>query len=165
MKGCSILLIIFIFWSYHCSSTQPQYDCPNFTLRDIDGNVVEFHKLLKEGPVFIAVWALWCKMTIRSLDSLNPYCAEFDSYGLHMLAISQDKLRSIPEVKPFVEQHEWEFTVLLYPENKIREMFDIQAFPTYFVYDQNGELMFKHIGYKPGDEQIIIDTLRALYEE
>jgi cytochrome c biogenesis protein CcmG/thiol:disulfide interchange protein DsbE len=158
-----LFVLTLLIAAFRCSSSEPEFDCPDFQLRDLDGNIVEFHKLLEEGPVFFTIWALWCKMTIKSLDTLNPYYSEFTSYGMHMLAISQDKLRAIPEVKPFVETHEWGYTVLLDPENRIRELFNIQAFPTFFVYDQYGELVFEHVGYKPGDEQIIIDTLRALY--
>jgi len=156
-----IVISIVVLLLSSCSDYEP--NCPDFALRDIDGDIVELHDLLEEGPVVINIWALWCRMCIKELDALNPYYDEFTTYGIEIVAISQDKERSIPDVMPFVLSHEWKFLVLLDPDSRIRELFDIEAMPTILVYNQQGDLVFKHMGYKPGDEEIIIDTLRALY--
>lgn len=137
--------------------------CPNFYLVDVDGNPVVLHSLLANGPVFMCVWALWCMPSIQELDALNPYYDELASTGLQLLAISQDAERNIPAVKPFVESHGWKFRIVLDPDNVVRDLFDLVALPTCFAINREGDIVFSYIGYKSGDDSIIVDTLRALF--
>jgi len=135
---------------------------PDFTLKDVDGNTVCLDSLLKKGPVFMSFWALWCKMCIKELDALKPYYYEFDSLGLQMLAISQDKARAVPKVKPFALSHKWKYVVVLDPDNILRELYNVQAMPTSFIINQDKKIVFVHQGYKPGDEEIIVKKIRCL---
>ncbi|OGC38907.1 hypothetical protein A2Y85_01745 [candidate division WOR-3 bacterium RBG_13_43_14] len=140
-------------------------DAPGFTLRDIDGNTVCLDSLLVDGPVFMSFWALWCDMCIKELDALKPYFNEFDSLGVNLLAISQDKARSVPKVKPFALSHKWKYIVVLDPENDLRGLYNVQAMPSSFIIDQNKKLVFTHQGYKKGDEEIIINKMRELFSK
>jgi cytochrome c biogenesis protein CcmG/thiol:disulfide interchange protein DsbE len=140
-------------------------DAPSFTLEDVDGNIVDLDSLLAKGPVMMSFWALWCKMCIKELDALKPYAEEFDSLNITLLAISQDKTRSVPKVKPFATSHKWAYQVVLDPENVMRDLYNVQAMPTFFIIDQNKKIVFTHQGYKPGDEELIIAKVRELYEQ
>ncbi len=138
---------------------------PDFTLTDIDGNTVCLDSLLADGPVFMSFWALWCKMCIKELDALKPYYDEFDSLGVHMLAISVDRARSVPKVKPFALSHKWKYVVVLDPDDILRDLYHVQAMPSSFIINQDKEIVFTHMGYKPGDEEIIIETIRDMFSE
>ena len=35
-------------------------DAPNFSIEDVDGNVVNLEALREKGPVLMSCWALWC---------------------------------------------------------------------------------------------------------
>ena len=140
-------------------------NAPSFKLEDVDGNPVNLDSLLEKGPVMMSFWALWCKMCIKELDALRPYAAEFDSLNITLLAISQDKTRSVPKVKPFATSHKWTYQVVLDPENMMRELYNVQAMPTFFIIDQNKKIVFTHQGYKPGDEEVIIAKVRELSEQ
>jgi cytochrome c biogenesis protein CcmG/thiol:disulfide interchange protein DsbE len=140
-------------------------DAPDFSLEDVDGNPVILDSLLAKGPVFMSYWALWCKMCIKELDALKPYYDEFTEMGVNMLAISQDKARSVPEVKPFAQSHKWKYVVVLDPENVMRELYDVQAMPSSFIISQDKKIVFTHQGYKPGDEELIIAKMRGLFGE
>jgi peroxiredoxin len=156
---CTLLLVIILL-------TCTKHDtpsCPNFYLEDVDGNPVELHSLLADGPVFICIWALWANVAIDELDALNPYYEELDSIGLQLLAISQDKESSIPYVKPFAEDHGWKFRIVLDPDKTVVDSFNIVGLPTCFAINQEGDIPFTHMGYKSGDETMIVDTLRVLY--
>jgi cytochrome c biogenesis protein CcmG/thiol:disulfide interchange protein DsbE len=140
-------------------------DAPDFSLEDVDGNPVVLDSLLAKGPVFMSYWALWCKMCIKELDALKPYYDEFSDMGVIMLAISQDKARSVPEVKPFAQSHKWKYIVVLDPDNIMRELYDVQAMPSSFIISQDKKIVFTHQGYKPGDEELIIAKMRTLFGE
>jgi len=137
-------------------------NAPSFTLNDVSGKVVILDSLVKKGPVIMSFWALWCKMCIKELDALKPYYPELESLGASYLAISQDKSRSIPEVKPFAAGHKWKYQVVLDPENKLRKSYNVQVMPSLFIIDQNKKIVFTHQGYKPGDEKKIMEKVREL---
>ena len=157
----SLLLILMVFALAEEGSAA---DAPSFNLEDVDGNDINLDSLLAKGPVLISFWALWCKMCIKELDALRPYAEEFDSLGVTLLAISQDKTRAVPKVKPFATSHKWTYQVVLDPENIMRDLYNVQAMPTFFIIDQNKQIVFTHQGYKPGDEESIIAKVRELFK-
>ncbi|UCF70466.1 MAG: TlpA family protein disulfide reductase [candidate division WOR-3 bacterium] len=163
MKTLAMLIILPLLFAYSEQSTAA--DAPTFTLEDVDGEIVNLDELLEKGPVMMSFWALWCKMCIKELDGLKPYAEEFDSLNITLLAISQDKTRSVPKVKPFATSHKWTYRIVLDPENMMRDLYNVQAMPTFFIIDQNRKIVFTHQGYKPGDEEIIIAKVRELYEQ
>jgi peroxiredoxin len=163
MKKLTLLLLVPIVFAFADESAAA--NAPGFTLEDVDGNIVNLDSLLSKGPVLMSFWALWCKMCIKELDALRPYAAEFDSLNVTLLAISQDKTRSVPKVKPFATSHKWTYQVVLDPENMMRELYNVQAMPTFFIIDQNKQITFTHQGYKPGDEEVIIAKVRELCEQ
>lgn len=163
MKKLFLLLLVpFIFALAEEGEVQ---EAPDFTLEDVDGNTVCLDSLLADGPVFMSFWALWCKMCIKELDALKPFYDEFDSLGINLLAISVDKARSVPQVKPFAQSHKWKYVVVLDPEDILRDLYNVQAMPSSFIINQDKEIIFTHMGYKPGDEELIIKKMRELDNE
>jgi cytochrome c biogenesis protein CcmG/thiol:disulfide interchange protein DsbE len=162
MKKFVILFCIPLFFTLVADEGEA-IDAPDFSLEDVDGNPVILDSLLAKGPVFMSYWALWCKMCIKELDALKPYYDEFAEMDINMLAISQDKARSVPEVKPFAQSHKWKYVVVLDPENIMRELYDVQAMPSSFIISQDKKIVFTHQGYKPGDEELIIAKMHELF--
>jgi cytochrome c biogenesis protein CcmG/thiol:disulfide interchange protein DsbE len=159
------ILLVFICLTgliYAAEKTTQVPDAPNFVLEDVNGKVVRLDSLVKKGPVLMSFWALWCKMCIKELDALKPYYPELESLGASYLAISQDKSRSVPEVKPFAASHKWQYQVVLDPDNKLRDLYKVQVMPSFFIIDQNKKIVFTHQGYKPGDEKKIMEKVREL---
>ncbi|UCG29215.1 MAG: TlpA family protein disulfide reductase [candidate division WOR-3 bacterium] len=163
MKKLALILILPLVFTFADEGTVS--DAPSFTLEDVDGNTIILDSLLTDGPVMMSFWALWCKMCIKELDALKPYAEEFDSLNITLLALSQDKTRSVPKVKPFATSHKWTYKVVLDPENMMRDLYNVQAMPTFFIIDQNKKIVFTHQGYKPGDEEIIVAKVRELFEQ
>ncbi len=161
------LYIVLIFMFIACNHNDPQYAAPDFTLPDVYGNQVNLYSLLDQGPVVFVPWALWCKMTIKELDALKPYEDTLHLMRIHILAVSQDKSKSVPKVLPFAISHDWvcHYRILLDTANVIRDLYDIQAMPSTIAIDMSGDIVYRHEGYKTGDEVIIIDTLKALFGE
>ncbi len=163
MKKLALIMILPLVFAF--ADEGAATDAPGFTLEDVDGNTVNLDSLLTKGPVMMSFWALWCKMCIKELDALRPYAEEFDSLNVTLLALSQDKTRSVPKVKPFATSHKWTYQVVLDPENMMRDLYNVQAMPTFFIIDQNKKIIFTHQGYKPGDEEIIVAKVRELFEK
>ncbi len=163
MNKLALILLIPLIFAF--ADEGEVIEAPDFTLEDVDGNTVCLDSLLADGPVFMSFWALWCKMCIKELDALKPYYAEFDSMGINLLAISVDKARSVPNVKPFAKSHKWEYIIVMDPEDILRDLYNVQAMPSSFIINQDKQIVFTHMGYKPGDEEVLIETMRELFVE
>ena len=146
MKKIALLLVFSLVFVF--ADSDELADAPDFTLEDIDGNTVCLDSLLTKGPVFMSFWALWCKMCIKELDALKPYFDEFDSLGVNLLAISQDKARAVPKVKPYALSHKWKYIVVLDPDNIMRDLYHVQAMPTSFIINQDKKIVFTHMGWR-----------------
>lgn len=157
-----LVLICLIGLAFAADKTTTMQSAPNFVLNDVDGKVIRLDSLVKKGPVIMSFWALWCKMCIKELDAMKQYFGELESLNCSYLAISQDKSRSVPEVKPFAASHKWKYQVVLDPDNKMRDLYKVQVMPSLFIIDRNQKIIFTHQGYKPGDEKKIIEKIRQL---
>ncbi|MEO0136345.1 MAG: TlpA disulfide reductase family protein [candidate division WOR-3 bacterium] len=162
----TIFIISLIFLS--CHQTQRNYNTPDFTLTDLFGNNVNLYHILDSGrPVLIVTWALWAKESIKELDALLSYTDELESLNIQTLAISMDTKRSVPGILPFVVEHNWIFyyRILLDTADVFRNLYNIQALPTTIAIDRTGDICFNWLGYKSGDEKMIVDTLMVISKD
>ena len=57
------------------------------------------------------------------------------------------------------------FPILYDTESKVSKLYDVQGMPSTVIIDRNGKVRFIHRGYKPGDENEYLDSIRTLIRE
>jgi cytochrome c biogenesis protein CcmG, thiol:disulfide interchange protein DsbE len=116
----------------------------NFTLEDLKGKQISLASL-RGKVVFLNIWATWCapcREEMPSIESLyNDFKADKDFV---VLAVSQDTDGGA--VRPFVEQHHLQFTVLLDPRNDVGERYDVNGIPETFIIGRDGRIVAHHVG-------------------
>ncbi|MEN9979197.1 MAG: TlpA disulfide reductase family protein [candidate division WOR-3 bacterium] len=132
---------------------------PDFTLRDINGNEVTLHDLLKHGPVYLECWDLPCVNCIAELDALLPVYDSLKDRGLQIVALSVDKPADENRVRAFVRAKKWPYIVLLDQQQRVKKAYNIIIKPTAYLINMNGEIVYTHIGYKKGDEKRIAEEM------
>jgi hypothetical protein len=65
-------------------------------------------------------------------------------------------------VKPLVDNHGWEYEVLLDPNSDFKRGLVIQTIPYVLIVDGNGRIVYKHNGYTDGAETELIEKVREL---
>ena len=63
---------------------------------------------------------------------------------------------------PFLQQIGVTFPVLLDDRNVAKDVFRIKGTPTNLVIDRQGRIIFRHLGYTPGDEKILEAEILSL---
>ena len=137
---------------------------PKVLLKDLSGKAVSTDTLNNGGKPFIVdFFATWCKPCNRELDAISEVYDEWrEETGVKIFAISLDQAHNVAKVKPLVENHGWEYDVLLDPNGDMQRALSVQSIPYVFIVDGNGKIVYKHIGYTDGAEAELIQKVREL---
>ena len=137
---------------------------PSVTLKDMNGKTVNTAELKNDGkPFIIDFFAAWCKPCNRELDAIAEVYDEWrEETGVKIFAVSIDQAQNINKVKPLVDNHGWEYDVLLDPNGDFKRALGIQMIPYVLIVDGKGNIVYKHNGYTDGAEQELIEKVREL---
>lgn len=128
---------------------------PDFRLRDIDNQWQEYPDLKGKNLTIIDFWATWCQPCIRSIPLLNEMAQEFEDKGVNFIGVSIDGPRNQSKIKPFLQSMGVEYPVIRDIDSELMSDLGVTAVPTLLIYDSNGDLIFFHEGFRPGDEDVI----------
>ncbi|MBK7978669.1 MAG: TlpA family protein disulfide reductase [Ignavibacteriae bacterium] len=159
MNFIKFLLLLIIFNIK--ISAQSNYD---FKSETIDNKEITFSEILQNGPVLVNFWALWCKPCRSEMKHLDAIFLKYKENGLTILGVNQDSPRSLAKVKAFVSSHKINYPVITDPNQEIFQKFNGQSIPLNVLFDKNGNVVFTHIGYLPGDEVALEKEIKTVLE-
>ena len=137
---------------------------PSIALKHLDGRPVTTDTLSNNGkPFIIDFFATWCKPCIRELDAIAEVYEDWQQEtGVKLITVSIDQGQNINKVKPLVDNHGWEYEVLLDANGDFKRALGIQMIPYVLIVDGNGNIVYKHNGYTDGAEEELINKVREL---
>lgn len=137
---------------------------PKVVLKSIDGKTVSTDALRNDGkPFIIDFFATWCKPCTRELTAISEVYEDWQKEtGVKIIAVSIDQAQNINKVKPLVDNHGWQYEVLLDPNSDFKRALGIQTIPYVIVCDGEGNIVAKHNGYTEGAEEELIEKVREL---
>ena len=146
------------------SATTAWAQLPAVTLKTVDGKSVNTSELSNDGrPFIIDFFATWCKPCNRELDAISEVYEDWQQEtGVKIFAVSIDQAQNTGKVKPLVENHGWEYDVLLDPNSDFKRALGIQMIPYVLICDGQGNIVYRHNGYTDGAETELIEKVREL---
>lgn len=147
-----------------CCSLSAMAQLPSVSLRMLDGKTIDTATLSNDGkPFIISFFASWCKPCNRELSNIAEVYEDWqEETGVKLYAVSIDEGQNAQKVKPFVDNHGWEYDVILDPNSDFRRALGVAMIPHVFIIDGNGKIAFSHNGYTEGAEQELIEKVRKL---
>ena len=136
----------------------------DFTLKDLTGTNRTLTEYLDQGPVLIAFWATWCVPCKKEMPGLIEIWNDYAEQGLCLLAIAVDTPRTQSKIKGYTRSQKWEMPVLLDTSGNLMRKYQGNNPPLTVIINSDGEIVYKHSGYAPGDEEKIRAAVAALYE-
>jgi len=138
---------------------------PDWTLEDISGQKVSFHEELAQGPVVISFWATWCKPCLKEMPHLERLAAQYAGQAT-ILAVSTDAPKSVAKVAPYINSKGYEnIKVLLDPGADLQNLLQVGSIvPFLIIFDSEGRELYRHMGYKDGDEIELEHQIAAAVE-
>jgi len=135
---------------------------------DLDG----LKKLIQRDPkdtrpLLVNFWATWCDPCREEFPDLVKIDADYRGKGLNFVAISLDDVADIKaKVEPFLKEMKATMRVVLLnvndPEPAIHTVDPTWQgdMPATFLYDKDGNVVFKHFGrIKPDELRAALDRL------
>lgn len=100
----------------------------------------------KDGrPALVYFFAPWCKICAASSGNLNRLRRWRDEQDIEIVAVALD-WELAREVHAYVDRHDLNITVVL-GDNRVRQQWQIQAYPSYYVLDREHRVVRRDIGY------------------
>ncbi len=153
MKQATITLFLFLCFAMFATA---QKTVPSVNVKTLDGQVVNLKDYAAKSGKIIVIdfWATWCSPCKKELDTVADFYEDWQKkYNVEILAITIDNQRALPKVPGIVESKGWEYTIFSGNEEEMRNAFNFQTIPQTVVADKNGNIVFEHSGYVPGDEE------------
>jgi peroxiredoxin len=135
---------------------------PQFTLSSNAGKDVSLAQY-KGQVVMINFWASWCGPCKEEMPLLESIYKKYNRLGFTMIGVNVE-----PDSKAaneMLKQTPVSFPILYDTDSKVSKLYEVAGMPSTVIIDRTGTLRVLHRGYKPGDENEYMDSIRALIRE
>lgn len=139
-------------------NTARKVKAPLFDIKGIKGEKISL-KDFQGKVVFLDFWATWCPPCVMSSPEVERLGKDYDG-KIEVVSISMDD--DPRPVLMFVEQNDIKSHVALGSNSNIGYQYGISSLPTYFIVDQEGNVVASWQGYHPAMPKLwrqIIDNL------
>jgi len=156
-----ILSIIMILFSTSWSGQNVH----NFRLQDIDNKWQQYAQLKGENITVLDFWATWCSPCAKALPKLNEMYNKYQDKGVQFLGINIDSQKNDAKIKPFVKTYQILYPVLKDPNSQLASRLNVTNIPTLLIVNSENEVVYRHQGYRFGDEKIIEEEILKIFGE
>jgi len=143
----NIVLVLLVIQQFLYSQ-----DKVNFSVSTIDNREIELSELYNKGPLLVNFWALWCEPCKVEMRVLKKLYEKYKDKGFMIVGINQDSPKSVSKVRSYISSQKINFPVALDPNNQYLQKLNGQSIPYSLLFNGEGEIVYKSVGYLPGDE-------------
>ena len=109
---------------------------PDFTLKTLQGEMLNMTKYRNDHPAIIFFWATWCPHCREALKELNQNWKTIEDQGIKIILVDLNEEERA--VRPYVERNKIKLPVFLDTEASLAEAYTIIGVPTFFFVDRGG---------------------------
>lgn len=145
-------------------ASNKKFEVPAVSIKTLDGAAFNTSQFANDGkPIIINFWATWCTNCVKELKAIDEVYSDWqDETGVKLIAISIDDAKSVDKVKPFVNGKSWEYEIYLDPNKDFSRALNVVMPPYTFVVDGTGNIVWQHISYTDGDEEILYNIVKQV---
>jgi cytochrome c biogenesis protein CcmG, thiol:disulfide interchange protein DsbE len=165
MKSMVLLLpMLLIGFISEAQIAKKNWDLPAVNVKTLEGKTFSTGDLDNGGrPIIVSFWATWCKPCVLELSTIAELYADWqEETGVKLVAISIDDARNVSKVPPFVNGKDWDYEVYLDPNADFKRAMNVNTVPHTFLLNGQGQVVFQHNAYAPGDEHHLYSKVKEL---
>src|SRR5882757_6050372 len=135
---------------------------PQFTLDSRAGSKVSLAQY-KGQVVMLNFWASWCGPCRQEMPLLESIYRKYNKMGFTLIGVNVEPDSKAAE--GFLKQTPVSFPVIYDKDSTVSKAYDVSGMPSTVIIDRKGNIRVLHRGYKPGDENEYLDSIRTLVRE
>ncbi len=154
--------IFFLIFLAACASPKKEDDsaiqATDLKLTDMNGDPVDLTKL-QGKTIFVNFWATWCKPCVKEMPSIASLQTQLAGKNIEFFFASDEE---VDKIQKFAVSRKMDLNFVRV-ENP--ESLGIQALPTTFIFDGDGNMVFSEVGFRKWDDPATIEMVTKLINE
>jgi peroxiredoxin len=136
----------------------------DLVLKDMEGKSKNMADYSKSGKItIISFWATWCAPCKKELNTIHDLYTDWqEETGVTLVAVSIDDEKTKSQVPVYVNGKAWDYVVLMDPNGDFKRAMGVNNVPHTFLVDQEGNIVYSHNNYAPGDEEKLYQEIKKL---
>jgi len=136
---------------------------PNFSLPSLDDQRKIISLASSKGKLrYLDFWASWCAPCRLSLPAILELQNELGTDRLEVIAVNIDE--NPKDAQRFLKRYAPKHSVVMDPKGEVAALYELPGMPTSFIINGTGKVVYRHIGFKEQDIDIIRQHLTTLLE-
>lgn len=152
LKTYTILIVILVNFYTSVNAGEKSVQ---FSLKTLKNEIIPIDSLVNEAPVLVTFWALWCNPCKEELQALNRLKDEYPFNQILIVAVNQDRPRSLARVRSYISTHRFSFVFCIDPNQELLHLLNSWAIPFTVLISKEREIVLRHTGYLSGDEKFL----------
>jgi peroxiredoxin len=135
---------------------------PQFSMPARGGSTLSLGQY-KGQVVMLNFWASWCGPCRQEMPLLENIYKKYNKLGFTLIGVNVE-----PDSKAadeWLKQTPVSFPVIYDKDSQVSKLYDVAGMPSTVIIDRKGNIRVLHRGYKPGDENEYLDSIRTLVRE
>jgi thiol-disulfide isomerase/thioredoxin len=112
--------------------------------------------------VIVDFWASWCVPCRRSFPWLDQMQRKYGEDGLVVIGVNEDDASD--DARAFLQAFPVSFRIVEDQKGAMAREFDLAAMPSSYIFDRDGELAARHLGFKTAKQDEYEAVLKRLLE-
>jgi len=159
-----ITLLLLILSLNLFSQMRQGQNAADLSLPDLTGKMVSLSEF-KGKVVLLDFWASWCGPCRQEMPLLENIYKKYNKMGFTLIGVNVEP--DSKDAEGFLKQLQApvSFPVIYDKDSTVSKAYDVQGMPSTVIIDRKGNIRVLHRGYKPGDENEYLDSIRSLVRE
>lgn len=125
---------------------------PDFSLKTPDGTTKTLASY-KGKLLLLDFWGTWCPPCRMAMPGLQKLHEKYKDKGLAVVGMNYEHAKDADAAK-YMKDQRLDYELLLHAEQVV-DKYKIRGFPTFFLIDPDGKILWSEVGYSPEHEKTL----------